>query len=296
MRAQQTRRNAWMVQHHSAESVNNSLPQSPSEALLAQQRRRSAWHLVNGVVPSSEPEQFRRAVEQQEKTLERHSNYGHRLDHGNNHQVSDGTKDNRLALWHKYFDQIQQTTRAAGFAWVRDCCETGDWKYASGRKRPEPSEHGLEHLLWHFMDLRPDNQGVSRSLLCSEARSFLQMYDELPIKGKSRRLAKWEAKELDIARFWMVMEMIGTNALETEKKYGFVVTEEEEKRAMLGLAPNVVGGAISHKLHILPLPTKTPIYKPKIFEWTHVKDWANVRDYELPLRQNSDLSELPRKQ
>ncbi|KAL8756807.1 MAG: hypothetical protein Q9184_004374, partial [Pyrenodesmia sp. 2 TL-2023] len=35
---------------------------------------------------------------------------------------------------------------------------------------------------------------------------------------------------------------------------------------------------------------------PKIFEWTHVKDWANVRDYELPLRQNSDLSELPRKQ
>ncbi|KAL8929553.1 MAG: hypothetical protein Q9208_001222 [Pyrenodesmia sp. 3 TL-2023] len=297
MRAQQIRRQAWMVQHHSAESVNNMLPQNPSRALLAQQLRRSAWHMARGLVLSSNAKKFRRVVKQQEKILERDS--GHNgLDDGSSHQSSDGTKDDRLTIWHEHFHQIQETTRAAGHAWVRYCCKNGDWKYASGRTREEPSKQAKTDLLWHFQDLGPDTNNKPRSMLCREARSYLRMYDKLPIKGKPWQLAEWEGKELEIARFWMVMEMTGTSTLETEKRYGFVVTEEEEKRAMLALAPapDVIGGVVSNGLQILPLPTNAAIHTPKLIEWTGVKDWAGVKYYDLPLRENPDLSRLPRTQ
>ncbi|KAI4191838.1 MAG: hypothetical protein LQ346_004586 [Caloplaca aetnensis] len=312
MRAQQTRRHAYMTQHHSAESANTVLPHSPSNALLAQQNRRSAWYMARSDIPYSKSKKFMRIVKKHEKRLERDSDCGHWLDNGNSHQSSDGnltlsrylaghnadtclaTKEDPLTIWHKYFHSIQKTSRAAGLAWIRYCSNNG-WKSWTGRDRLEPSTRAIKDLAAYFLDFGADFDGFPRSMLCREARALLEKYDKLPIKCKPKELAKWAAKELIIARIWMVMEMIATNALETEKQCGFVATGREEKLAMLGLAPNVIGGVLSRGFHVLPLPANAGIIKPKIFNWAQVKNWAGVRDLELPLRENPDLGVLPRK-
>ncbi|KAL8902990.1 MAG: hypothetical protein Q9207_004230 [Kuettlingeria erythrocarpa] len=315
MRAQQTRRHAYMAQYHSAESVNTTLPHSPSNALLAQQDRRSAWHMARNDIPYSKTKKFMNIVKKYEKRLKRDSGYGHWLDNGNSHQSSDGnltpfrylaghnvdwclaTEEDPLTIWHKYFHCIQKTSRAAGLAWIRYCSNNG-WKSWTGPDRPEPSHRALNDLAAYFLDFGPDFDGFPRSMLCREARALVEKYDKLPIKGKGKpkKLAEWAAKELDIARIWMVMEMIATDELETEKQCGFVATEREEKLAKLGLAPNAIRGVVSRGFHVLPLPANAGIIKPKIFEWTQVKNWAGMRDYELPLREDPDLGVLPRKQ
>lgn len=189
----------------------------------------------------------------------------------------------RLAIWQRYVHDDCQTTRAAGFVWVRDCYFAEEWE-TSTEDLPVPEHQTLKDLLAHYMAARGNYVNLPRDRVCKDARRYLEAYYKVPLKPDSKELAK--------ARVRMVREMILEGYFETSKTRGLEVSEFEEAQALLGLTPNVYKGEYSQGWRLLEPPVGANFYQMKNIEWKGVVNWSGVEVHKLPLRPAEDLPEM----
>ena len=159
--------------------------------------------------------------------------------------------EKRTAAWHRHLFERQRTTRATAYHWVEKNYGNPQWD-----DLPAPSHEALVQIISHLGKYPPICWGKERPRhqLGSEARAVLDYHDTLPIRAKSKQLAK--------ARVVMVREMMILGALEQEQAKGLEISKREEREAMIGLSSDGRGG-----WKMLDLPENATFWKEKVIEW-----------------------------